>query len=98
MDNEQIAKIAEWMGLEDAHWDGDRVVYTTYYKGLPNVNEFDPINDGADAWRVLEHATNTRIEICENGTLVCLGAQAMAGADTPAEALCLAVLEMIDGR
>ena len=102
MTSGDILKIAHFIGLHDAEMgcryvDGERVIYTTYYKGLPNVNEFDPVHDPADTCRVLEHIAKYygRVEICEGGTLVCIGAQAMAGGGDFAEALCAAVLEIL---
>ena len=94
---EQIAKIAEWMDLseyeaEDNLPDGD--YYTSPYDG----DVFNPIDFPSDTCILLEYAAKEygRIEICEGGKLVCIGALEMAGGDNLAEALCAAILKIID--
>ena len=125
---EQIAKIAEWMGRKDVRCTPTIVTYRPW-PNLSNRVRFDPINDPADAWQVLEHVTHllgieARIfsgpvsvedpgsihaddftcrisplwapfkgDIDPNYSTSALG---IGTRDTPAAALCAAVLEMID--
>jgi len=89
MTSDDIVKIAHFIGLHDAESEGERVIYTTYFKGLPNINEFDPIHDPADAWRVLECATATWSWAWLGDAMT----YRTAAQDNP-EALCAAVLEI----
>ncbi len=106
MKPEQLAKIAEWMGLPRARIDsgGCGVVYN-----LSPIDclEFDPINNAADAWRVLERAISSEIDVqlarADATSVLAVLAQendpdnpALTSAGSVAEALCLAVLEMIE--
>lgn len=97
MDNEQIAKIAEWMELPEYNGD-DNLPDGDYYISSYDGDVFNPIDFPSDTCILLEYVAKHygRIEICEGGTLVCIGAVTMAGGDNLAEALCAAVLKIID--
>ena len=103
---ERIAKIAEWMGLRPVGISrGILYIEGIYNENLDDFEEipFDPINNPADAWRVLEHVTaaglryvemcTEEVDIHNNTTGEIL---ASAHGANQREALCAAVLEMID--
>ena len=107
---EQIAKIAGWMGLEEVElklaidYRTETLVNAVSYKDAEAP--FDPLNNPADAWRVYAYSLAQGHDVqgslprggeylCEINSVYCKTDTKFA--DTPAEALCLAVLEMIEG-
>lgn len=57
MTSDDIARIAEWMGLDDVHAGPISVTYRPW-DGLSNRIKFDPINDPADAWQLAHDAAD----------------------------------------
>ena len=104
----EARKLAEWMGAkrdplrpEDETqivWPDGRVQLCGQH-GIDPRQQFDPINNPDDAWRVLEHVWRTFNTFEADYGLDTFWMRLDNGGgstgDTPAEALCAAVLEMI---
>lgn len=96
---EQIAKLAKWAGLKGVRVQKNHVFHEIRYGGM---RIFDPINDHADAWLLLEKLWRDELEVTLSHAghgleLVPRGMPSFdVTADNPRAALCLAILEMLE--